>query len=235
MDKYITNFVFNQKMKKRMKQIVEKKLFYKNKNGIYISKYFPNNQKKSTFYSNSIKIKERLDKKYRSQYYAILKLCRKYYPSTSNNNILEVGAGFGRFAELFIKKFKPNNYTICEFALEAEKTIIKKMEPLKRYTNIHIKIEDMFKLEVSNYNCIFAMEVLEHIRKDIMFLNKINKNSMVFISVPSIHGVSHVRAFLTPDSIQYRYKDILQFIEINNANPKKDKYPVIWAAVAIKK
>lgn len=232
--KYKTDFKINNKNKKFIDKQISKKNFYVNDDGIIVSKEYFKNEKTDKFYNKEIKRGYMRNKK-RRYYDKVFYLCKKYY--FDFNDILEIGAGTGYFSKLFIDKFKPKKYTVYEFSKSADifeknvKSLITKII-LKRESFKNIKILD-------NYDCFIALEILEHIIWDKVFLSSIPSGKLIFFSVPIIHDKQHVRAFLTPDSIAYRYKDILNIKEIlgssrNIANSYKDEhfYPTHWAVVA---
>jgi len=94
--------------------------------------------------------------------------------------------------------------------------------------------------EIKKYDCIISLEVLEHINWDKEFLSSLSPSTWVFLSVPRIHDSTHVRAYLTPDSIAYRYKDILNIYEIREVKriihfKSKHNYPLIWGIASQRK
>lgn len=227
---YKCDFLLTKKRMEYIYKIVRKGDFYI-KNGIVISKEFPKRELGRLSY-DAERRKGRARDKPRKQYKYVLKLCRKY--NHNFNNVLEVGAGFGYFAEMFIMEFKPQKYTLYEFSSETISTIERRMEKFPTETVIR---NETFKniTDVHQYDCIIAQQVLEHINWDKDFLKKIKPKTWVFLSLPTVQGYCHVRAFLTPDSIAYRYRKILKIYEIRHIPRSRIyKYPHQWAIVARK-
>ncbi len=233
---YKTNFKLDIYRQKFINKTIKNGKFYINKDNIILSKEYPENEIKN-LNSDSYSKKKFKDKK-RKYYIIIEKLCKQYYPNSIN--VIEVGAGTGRFAKMYISKFKPKNYILYDSSKLMIRRIKKKLKT-QNFTKIIIKNKSFKNIsELNKYDCVIALEALEHINWDKEFLSSISHGTWVFFSVPRVHAFNHVRAFLTPDSITYRYKDILNIYEIRevrrNINFKsKHNYPIHWAIVSQKK
>ena len=176
------------------------------------------------------------DKK-RTHYFDTLKMCKKYY----NNpiNVLEIGPGTGQFAEMYVNRFKPESYALYENSKPMVKRIKKRFK-IEGFTKINIKkknFKDLSKSKLSKYDCVISLEVFEHINWDREFLDLLSYKTWVFFTVPRIHGDIHTRAYLTPDSIFYRYKNILDIHTIREVKRiihfnSKHNYPMHWVIVA---
>ena len=235
--KYKTDFKIDEIKQKVIDKKIRKKEFYINNEGVIISKERSKNERNSKYYNSKYKEKKKRDK-YHQAYGVMKDLCKKYYSNPIN--VLEVGAGFGTFAKMFIDAFNPKSYTLYEFS-----SIVKKIK--KKFNNesckIYIKNEDFREIDdMDKYDCVIAMSVLEHIKWDKEFLNKIKSNSWVFLSLPVTHAFEHVRGYLVPDSIFYRYEKILDIYEIRQILRPKTSiykphliYPTHWGVVAKKK
>ena len=234
---YIKKFDMSEDRKRYIEKVLLTKQFYRNEDDIIVSEEYPENEQNSNSENNFDKNGFGIDKN-RRHYTIIKKLCKQYYPFPKQ--VLEVGAGTGYFAKIFIDKFIPQKYAVYEFS-KSFKIIRKKFKEERRTkVVIHNKsFKDLSSKELEQYDCVIALEVLEHINWDREFLSKIKPGTWVFISVPRIHGYNHVRAFLTPDSIAYRYRDILKIHEIKEVKrsinfKSKHNYPLIWAAACKK-
>jgi len=235
--KYKTDFNIDKTKQKIIDKMIEKKEFYINKDGIIVSKNYSKHERNHKYYNNKYK-KNRWRDKYHQSYGVIKDLCKEYYPDAKN--ILELGAGFGHFAEIFIDYFNPKSYTIYEFS-----STVKEIESrlINKSCDISIKNEDFRNISnIEKYDCVIAMSVLEHIKWDREFLNKIKTNSWVFLSLPVTQAFEHVRGYLTPDSIVYRYRKILDVFEIRQIQRPKSsiyksshEYPTHWGVASIKK
>ena len=231
---YKTDFEINDQRSKFISTALKKEPFYVNKKGIIVSKEFPKNEFKNTSKTYSTKLWRDKDRIY---YGEMLKLCDRY---GGFNNVLEVGAGHGRFSKIFIEGNDFDSYDIYETSTFAVEQMREKFKNLSCNITIHNKsFKDISTKELEKYDCVIALEVLEHINWDKEFLSFINDRSWIFFSVPIIHSFNHVRAFLTPDSIAYRYREILDIHEIKEiVKHRKEKtkpkhyYPTHWGVVA---
>ena len=234
---YKTNFICDKERRKYIRKVMIKGKFYKNEDGVIVSKEYPKNEGRDQdvkFFSYE---KDFRDKK-RDYYIPMLNLCDKYYPIATR--IIEVGAGTGYFSNKYIKKFKPKRYIFYENS-KAMVSKIKKRMRVQKFTKTHIYNESFRnRKELKKYDCVIALEVLEHVGWDKEFLSLVAPLTWVFFSVPRLHAFNHVRAFLTPDSIAYRYKDILDICEIREVKRKihfksRHNYPIHWVVAARKK
>lgn len=231
---FVTDFKMNKKRRDYIKKYLKKGKFLI-KSNIVISKKFPERYKKRGYYNRKIRKGDFIDRN--KQYFPIMaNLCEKYYKNF--NNILEIGAGFGRFVDIFVRKFNPKYYDVCEFS-EASKGIYEYIKLLPEEITTDIKIIEksfMDIVDLRQYDALIAIEVLEHTMYDKIFLDRLKKGTFVFFAVPTRHAEAHVQAFLTPNSVWYRYKDILKIYEIKEImKPKVIDYPTQWGVVAEKK
>jgi hypothetical protein len=231
---YKTDFFLDEKRQEFIKKEIDKGSFYVNEEKIIISREYKFHERTDKFYNKEIK-KGRMKHKDRRYYSKILRLCEKYYYNFSN--VIEIGAGTGFFSKLFIDKFSPKRYTAYEFSKSAD-IFREKVKSLS--TEIILKKESFKNVEDINlYDCVIALEIFEHINWDKEFLLSIPSDKWVFFSVPVIQDKQHVRAFLTPDSIAYRYKDVLNIYEIlesvrdiSHIYKNNHYYPTHWAIAA---
>lgn len=234
---FINKFKCGEFRQKFIEKMINTGEFYRDKNGVILSKEYPENEK-NNFNNDGYGKKPKYIKK--DHYPVVCKLCKKYYPSPIN--VLEVGPGNGYFAKMHIKKFKPKSYTLYDSSERMVKILNSKFSGEDR-TKINIKnknFKDIPKSEFDNYDCVLALEVFEHINWDKEFLYSMNSGTWVFFSVPRLHHSRHVRAFMTPDSIYYRYHDILDIYEIREVVrtihfKSKHNYPLIFAVAAKRK
>jgi len=209
--------------------------FYRDGNGVVLSNEYPENEKNNL--GSEIYSEKNFKNKKRDHYFEIISLSKAYYSSPTT--VLEVGAGTGCFARMYINKFNPKKYVFYEYSKPMVKRIHKEFKK-QGDTEIDVKrksFKNISKQELSKYDCIMALQVFEHINWDREFLSSISPGTWIFFSVPRIVNEHHVRAFLTPDSIIYRYKDILDIKEIREIKrvihfKSKHNYPLKWAIAA---
>lgn len=141
-------------------------------------------------------------------------------------NILEIGAGFGLASEEIISKFKPESYCGYEFS-NAMSGLRERLNQFSTLCNISL-INDTFKDidRMDRFDCVIALEILEHINWDLDFIKKINPGTKVFFSVPTKPNKLHVRHFIDKDSIIKRYSE---FLEINSIEFVPHKWHCVYA------
>jgi len=237
---YKTDFKIDKIRQRYIDRELDSKKFFYNEEGIIVSKEYSKREVGSKYYSKAWK-SQRNPEKFHAYKRSMMDLCKKYY--SSFNNILEVGGGFGTWAEAFIKEFEPERYTVYEFS-SAVKKIKKRLKNSPIDIIIHnTTFKDIPLKELEQYDCVIALEVLEHINWDREFLSKIKPGTWVFISVPVPQAsTEHVRAYLTPDSVAYRYRKMLKIYEIREVTKGKKScrkwhhhYPLFWSVVAQRK
>lgn len=231
---YETNFFIDERRQRYIDSMLETKFFHE-ENGFIISREFLSKERPSKKYRNGYN-------KNRERYYDIvLNMYEKY--SLSCSNILEVGAGSGKFAKRFIERFKPLNYCACDFSKGLCNTIKDNLRDISSSSTISIlkkNINDITDKKLKNFDCIISLQVFEHVFKDKEFIRKIPSGCPVLFSVPVFHAYNHVRAFLTPDSVAHRYRKLLKIEEIEemmireNKTKKCDRhyYPQMWVAIS---
>ncbi len=237
---YKTNFKINEKRQLHINKKIKNRDFCINKDGIIVSNEYPENERNNKQYNNYYRNKKKEEKhisknkiKNKPYYNIALKLFNKYCFDMTKN-ILEIGAGNGCFAKRFIKKFKPKIYDVYESSFFACEMIKKKLIIINEETEINICIRNFKKVNnLEKYGCVIALDVLEHINDDIKFLEKFKENTWVLMSLPTSLNIKHVRSFLTPDSIAYRYRNILRMYQIIEQS-KKNKYPKRYIVMAKK-
>ena len=196
--------------------------------GVPISKEYPEKEVSSEIYDKIWDKKPHHNNVH--PYMSIMaELCKKHSPDVKH--IIDVGAGFGNMAIMFIDKIKPLSYTAYEFSNAHEK-ITERFKNVSCETNV---IVDSFReCSLEKFDCVVATEIFEHICWDIEFLSKIPSGTYIYFSVPSHHSIVHVRAFLVPESIYLRYDDVVDIIDIKTVYRHKD-IPKWWCVAARKK
>ena len=164
------------------------------------SLYYDNVYKKSKHYSLNVTANNTI---YRELYFFVKNLLSK------EENILEIGCGTGQFAEMLIKE----NYKYIlgiDFSSEAICVCNKRCK-----TNLFV-CENIysFNFDIINFETAFALEVFEHIEKDLEVLNKFPKDKRIIFSVPSYDDIAHVRFFKNKDEVINRFEFLFSEFEI---------------------
>jgi SAM-dependent methyltransferase len=121
--------------------------------------------------------------------------------------ILDLGCGVGHFAKL-VRDRGYSNYIGIDFStkmLKKARANVPELEFVKR--DLTLSIYDNDRLFV-------LLEVLEHIKDDIVVIENISIGSQVIFSVPTFDARSHVRTFKNTGAVIKRYKHLLRFDKI---------------------
>lgn len=168
-----------------------------------------------------------------SIYYDSWKSAIKYLLLLNRDvKILEIGCGVGQFANmLFDEGF--TNYLGFDFSEEAVK--------YAKYNNFKDKdkffVEDAFvtpKVQ-ENYDLIICFEVLEHIKRDLDLLNRINPGTKLLLSVPNFDAPTHFRVFSTVEQVYKRYSAVMNIFDINKVRLRPDLESCIYYIIGEKK
>ena len=146
-----------------------------------------------------------------SYYYSGWKLALSWLNNNPNPKILEIGCGNGQFANMIFTN-GITNYKGFDFSPIAIRMAKKNNQ---KYSENFV-VDNAYTSELYNYdyNIVVILEVLEHIERDLLVLEKIKKNTTVIFSVPNFNSESHVRWFNSKDNIEERYSDIVEIYEI---------------------
>jgi len=146
-----------------------------------------------------------------SYYYSGWKLALSWLNNNPNSKILEIGCGNGQFANMIFTNGM-TNYKGFDFSPIAIRMAKKNNQ---KYSENFV-VDNAYTSELYNYdyNIVVILEVLEHIERDLLVLEKIKKNTTVIFSVPNFNSESHVRWFNSKDNIEERYSDIVEIYEI---------------------
>lgn len=147
-----------------------------------------------------------------SYYYSGWKLILSLLSNNSNLRILEIGCGNGQFANMLFDN-GITNYKGFDFSPIAVRMAKKNNQ---KYSENFV-VDNAYTSELYNYNYnnVVILEVLEHIERDFLVLDRINKNTTIIFSVPNFNSESHVRWFNSKDDIEKRYGDIINIKEIH--------------------
>jgi len=118
------------------------------------------------------------------------------------SNILDIGCGPGQFATLLYEKgFKQ----YCGIDLSPKCIELAK----GKCASFEFIVADIFNtnvLKVRDYDCLVALEFLEHVEDDLAVLHKVRSGTRFFGSVPNFPYDSHVRHFTSLNQVRDRYE-----------------------------
>ena len=123
--------------------------------------------------------------------------------------ILEVGCGTGQFAEmLFDSGFDKKKYHGFDFSSAGIEWCMRLGDMFSVGNALDAKQYD------HDYDTVVCLEVLEHINQDIELLQNIKIGTTMIVSVPESDDPSHVRAFLTEESVRERYSNSIDIQKV---------------------
>jgi len=117
------------------------------------------------------------------------------------NRILDLGCGPGQFgALLYDKGFR--QYCGVDFS---SKGIDIAIEKCPYFEFIVANVLETNVLESREYDCLVALEFLEHVREDLAVLQRVKAGTKFFGTVPNYPYPSHVRYFSSTEEVELRY------------------------------
>lgn len=172
----------------------------KEKDYNYYNRFFTENKSFHTDYKNSF---------YYVHWTQVIVFLKKIVAS----NVLEVGCGTGQLAEYLVNEGFVN-YKGFDFSDKA-------IEIAKSKVNTCFFVANALEKQSfhHDYDTIICLEVLEHIKNDLILIENIKKGSNIIFSVPNFDAPSHVRWFTSERQIKRRYYrtiDIQEIIRIGN-------------------
>jgi len=142
-----------------------------------------------------------------------LQLLEKYFPII--DNFLEIGAGSGDFSKALTAYVREGD--IIEFSEESVTQLKKEFANDK----VNILYGDFLAYPFTNkYSLIVMFEVLEHIRNDVEFVNKLHSllkdNGILILSVPSKMKNWDITDEIAGHYRRYEKKDLIKIFQDNN-------------------
>lgn len=148
-----------------------------------------------------------------SPYFVLWTQVLQFIRNVEKPRILEVGCGSGQFAHyLYDEGYK--HYHGFDFSQRA-------IDIAKKTVDQSFSLSDAISASSYgyDYNVVVALEVMEHIRKDLEVIGNIKQGSYFIFSVPTFVGPAHVRWFTNLQKIHaryYRLLDLKKIIRIEN-------------------
>lgn len=162
-------------------------------------------EKDSAYYDKIYSERDEYKIHYRSSCYCYLwKIVIEWLSLYMKPEILEIGCGTGQFASMLYDNGY-TKYTGIDFSGKA-------IQIAKQTTKQTFYVDDIHNIHNYVYNMIIALEVLEHIEKDIEVMNNIKDDTDIIFMVPKFDDPAHVRYFKNKDEVTERYK--LQYSDV---------------------
>lgn len=226
---FVCDFKIDKQHRARINKGLEDKTYYED-NGYIVSVEFPKRELGVSSYDKYFDTNVKYGKHEHKYAKPLCRLAKEH--ARSFKAILEVGAGFGFGIERLVNTFKPEKYVAYEFSKPAAKRIRSVVKRIKCKSEVH---EETFKgIDCSSFDCVVACEILEHINWDREFIESLPSGCMLLMSLPLFHAFNHVRGYFLPNSIWYRYHDLLDILEIQTVLGKNGK-PKWWIVCAKRK
>lgn len=153
------------------------------------------------------------DHKYVGKYtqllhFPVFQIALSYIKELRNPYIYEIGCGTGQFAQ-FLWEHGFREYMGVDFsevAINRAKTLSPQV----------FKRVDRAECEVipPEFDTVVALEVLEHIEKDLQLLSCIPQGRVVIFSVPRFDDPAHVRHFTSKEQVQERYGKLIKIDDL---------------------
>lgn len=115
--------------------------------------------------------------------------------------VLDIGCGPGQFASLLFDK-GIGQYCGIDFSPKSIELAQRQCPSLEFMV---ADISESGILESQDYDCVVALEFLEHVEEDVAILKRIRKGAKFFGSVPNFACLSHVRHFSSDEEVRSRY------------------------------
>lgn len=126
----------------------------------------------------------------------------------SNRDVIDLGCGTGRFAELLMRSSFTSQYWGVDFSAAA-------IEEARSYVSsprAHFEVHDLRLWHTTEdwaSSTFVCMEVLEHLTDDLRVVEKIPHGARFCFSVPNYLSASHVRCFVSLLDVFARYGHLL--------------------------
>ncbi len=146
-----------------------------------------------------------------SDYYPVWTVVLDRIKRTGLSNIIDIGCGAGQFACL-LRDNNISNYIGVDLS-PARIDHARRICPEYRFLAEDVFASDLLKTQ--DYDSVFALEFLEHIKRDIEFISMISPGTTCIFSVPNFGGRTHVRYFKTIQQVSQRYERYFKTVTIN--------------------
>jgi 2-polyprenyl-3-methyl-5-hydroxy-6-metoxy-1,4-benzoquinol methylase len=147
----------------------------------------------------------------RSRYYWLWNVISDRIIRASVKRVLDLGCGLGQFASLLYDK-GIEQYSGIDFSAQAV-DMAKQGCPSFEFKLADIVNSDI--LEREDYDCVVALEFLEHIECDKEVMNRLRPGTKFFGTVPNFPDPSHVRHFLVDTDVILRYQECFSELEVD--------------------
>ena len=152
-----------------------------------------------------------------SRYYFLWSVVADRLVRANVRNILDLGCGPGQFAALLRDKgFE--RYCGIDFS-ETSVELAREVCPAFEFAVADLSDPDT--LRHREYDCVLALEFLEHVEDDRGILEEIRPGTRVLLTVPNFPDPAHVRYFRRPSAVEARYERLFSDFRIDTFWPDR--------------
>jgi SAM-dependent methyltransferase len=152
-----------------------------------------------------------------SRYYFLWSVVADRLVRANVRNVLDIGCGPGQFAALLRDKGF-DRYCGVDFSVRSVE-LAKQMCPAFEF--VAADLSQAQTLRTRQYDCVIALEFLEHVQDDIEMLGQIRLDTFVLITVPNFPDPAHVRFFKNAAAVKVRYKHLFSDVRIDTFLPDR--------------
>ena len=190
-------------------RLLVRALSHENANGM---KAEPTREKPAEWYDSVYESSAEYNKHYtKSVYYFLWTVVVDRMMRCRVARVLDLGCGPGQFgAMLYDKGFR--QYCGVDFS---NKCIERAKQNCPAFEFIVANILETDVLESRDYDCLVALEFLEHVEADLAVLRRVKAGAKFFGAVPSFPSVSHVRTFSSAAEVESRYGALFSSLRVD--------------------
>jgi len=118
------------------------------------------------------------------------------------SSVLDLGCGPGQFASL-LRDMGLKRYCGVDFSAKAI-NLARQQCPSFDFRVVDLSESDLLK--TFDYDCVVALEFLEHVRDDDTIIGQIRSGTKFYATVPSFPDVAHIRHFTDQEEVRRRYQ-----------------------------
>ena len=152
-----------------------------------------------------------------SRYYFLWSVIADRLAAANVKNVLDLGCGPGQFATLLRDKGF-TKYSGIDFSQKSIE-IARRVCPEFEFTVADLS--DPNTLRDREYDCVLALEFLEHVENDVAILDCVNPGTRAVLTVPNFPDPAHVRYFRNAAAVRTRYRHMFSDFRIDTFWPDK--------------
>jgi 2-polyprenyl-3-methyl-5-hydroxy-6-metoxy-1,4-benzoquinol methylase len=149
---------------------------------------------------------------FESPYYFLWSVIADRLQRDGAMTLLDLGCGPGQVAHLLHDKGLSTRYVGLDFS---ERSIQMAKELCPGYDFLQADLTTPKLLESFEYDCVLALEVLEHLDDDIALLRQVRPGARVLATVPNFSDPAHVRYFRDAARVRERYASLFATVTVD--------------------